>query len=88
MILQKDDMYKQFVFADVKNKADTSVTKDTHYMHIDKRNYYCKTTPFPTLKEDMFRTGNMNPEVIILTELFSSRFDYRKPEFELRWSTT
>ncbi len=87
LVLQKDNMRKQYVFADVKNIDHTAIAKDSHYMHINKRKYFCKATPFLVLKEDMFQNDSIKPEIITLTELFSSSFDYRKPEFELHWSS-
>lgn len=86
LLLREDDLQKQFVFVDVKNIENTSAERDTHYLHIEKRNYFCRATPFIILKEEELEGCAVKPEVVILTELFSSSFDYRKPEFELRWS--
>ena len=51
-------------------------------------NYICRETDFLdiTLYSDMdsMFEGRI-PEVVILTELFTSNFDYEIPKFELCW---
>jgi DNA-binding transcriptional MerR regulator len=82
--------HKCFVFADV-NAATPQTVSDTRFFHIPAQTYFCKETPFipidhlnAAVHPELF--GESVPTIIILSELFNSEFDYRKPKFELRWS--
>jgi DNA-binding transcriptional MerR regulator len=79
---------KCFVFADANISQPPN---DTRFFHIPAKTYFCKETPFITIDTldvsvhpELF--GENVPTTIILSELFNSEFDYRKPDFELRWS--
>lgn len=88
LFLKNNDEQNVFIFADIKNGNSVSFTKDPHYLHIDKRDYYCQSASFEIWNKKRDECSKMNPSsaLVILTELFNSNFDYHKPDFELRWS--
>ena len=79
---------KCFVFTDVQTE-DKQNDSSERIMHIPAQSYMSVKSQFTDIGS--FRTGADrfsfdDSEIVILKELFTSSFDYRKPSFELRWS--
>lgn len=80
-----------YIFVEVNGVDYQFPDSSFSFYKIDGGDYRCKETSFfdisPSSLMDSVFEGK-EPKIIILSELFSSVFDYRKPRFELRWSVS
>jgi MerR family transcriptional regulator, activator of bmr gene len=87
LCLREDNAYRNYVFVDV-NPDRQSLLTDNRYFVIPENEYTCTTTSFDEFSDLLFESNFHslgNPELLICSELFTSNYDYRHPEFELRW---
>lgn len=76
--------YWPYVYVDV-FPEDPGVKSDRRYFHLPAQHYLCTSLPFPEKGLPGYLFPNPAPDVILLAELFAADFDFRAPEYELRW---
>ena len=92
LYLYEHDRFEQYVFAELEAAGDGSLSKDPRCFQIPEQEWFYKAASFLTFActdELCEATGTKEtPHFTILTELFPGLFDYRKPDFELRWDAS
>lgn len=83
-----DNNPQTFVYSTV-NISQKDITDDTHFIKIPAQTFHCRTGDFSIIaSEEMqdYYGGENLPEFWMLTEIYPSNFDYKKPIYEFRWT--
>lgn len=85
---RRQNLWDCSVFVEVVHEWSGHGLSDFSLLRITAGRYQCQKTEFVDISSlsltDAVFDGRM-PETILLSELFTSCFDYQQPKFELRW---
>lgn len=79
------DSYQNYIFADIQPE-ERDIRNDRRYFHLPRQHYLSTVIPFPENGSVEKYFPEEKPDIILLTYLFTEDFDFRNPEYELRWS--
>lgn len=79
------DSYQNYIFADIQPE-ERNIRNDRRYFYLPRQRYLSTVIPFPENESAEKYFPEEKPDIILLTDLFTEDFDFRNPEYELRWS--
>ena len=90
LCIKKDAEQQFFVFSDISQMVrHWDAGSGVQYLQLPAAEYFCRPSEFFDLsEEDLLKEElpeQVEPEIVILTELFNKQFDYKDMLFELRW---
>lgn len=83
----ENNKYTNYLFAEI-NPENQFAINDSKYRYIEAHEYFCTTATFNDIISNLFCTSkinNINPKLIMVSELFTSDYDYLNPIYELKY---
>lgn len=79
------ESYRNYVFADIQPE-NRDIRNDRRCFYLPGQRYLSTVIPFPENETVEKYFPEEKPDIILLTNLLTENFDFRNPEYELRWS--